>query len=156
MYKLGQWLSKSVCRILKKLEMDHHTTSYMTLGYKLNFILKNLHGLNSLWLEQRLSHLVWSLNSIKLASILICRSHKTRWYNGIYFNIRLLNFRYEWYFWLIYDIKHLWILSIHNHVGSVVTTKNLYEERHNVLNIYRDNTVILKYIKTKWKGGGFM
>lgn len=48
-YQLEQQLSKSVYRILKELEMEHHTTSYMTLGYKLNFILKNLHGLSNHW-----------------------------------------------------------------------------------------------------------
>lgn len=32
----------------------------------------------------------------------------------------------------------------------------MYEKRHNVLNIFRENTFIVNHIKTKRKGGGFM
>lgn len=45
---------------------------------------------------------------------------------------------------------------MHNYIEIRSYLKeNLYEKRHNVLNIWRENTFIVNYIKIKRKGGGF-
>lgn len=96
----------------------------------------------------------WTLFT-KISSILIYRPHRTGWYGGISYNVRALNFRNEWYLWLICDIKHHWILSVYNHIGSGVTSKKICMRRDNVLNIYRDTIFHSQPNEDKMEGREF-